>query len=109
MDWLIGHLLGDYLFQNDWMALNKKEKSWRGELACHVHVTIWTLCVLWFTGWWDWLHFALVYIPHYIQDRTQIVQWYVNKINRNKPATWLYIINDNVLHLLTLYLIDKYI
>jgi len=24
---IIGHLVGDYLLQNDWMALNKKKRS----------------------------------------------------------------------------------
>jgi len=107
MDWFIGHLVGDYLLQNDWMALNKKAKSWRGELACHVHCLLWTLSVLLCTGWWDLWHFALCYASHYLLDRTSIVEWYVRAINVRRPLSWLYIITDNTLHLLALYLIAK--
>lgn len=109
MDWLIGHLVGDYLLQNDWMAYNKKQKTWRGELACNLHCLIWTLSVLCFTGWWDWPHALLVYGTHYLLDRTGLVNWYVNKINLGPPLSWLYIVTDNVLHLLVLYLVDKYV
>lgn len=27
MNWLIGHLVGDYLLQNDWQAQGKKKSS----------------------------------------------------------------------------------
>lgn len=109
MDWLIGHLVGDYLLQNDWMALNKKKKGWRGEMACNVHCMLWTLSVLLFTGWWDWTHFVLVYLSHYLLDRSRIVPFLVNSINVKQPQPWVYIMYDNVLHLLFLYLIAKYL
>lgn len=44
---LVGHLVGDYLIQNDWMALNKKQSS----LHCAVHCGLWTLSVILFAGW----------------------------------------------------------
>lgn len=110
MSWFIGHLVGDYLLQNDWMAFRKKEKSLRGELACNVHCLLWTLSVLLFTGWWDWRHAVLVYLSHYVLDRTKFVKWYCDTINRlEKPQAWVYIVTDNVLHLLFLYLIDKFV
>jgi hypothetical protein len=109
MDWLIGHLVGDYLLQNDWMALNKKKRSWRGELACTVHCLLWTLSVLLFTGWWGWMHFVLVYLSHYVLDRSRIVAVLVECINVKKPQPWVYIMFDNVLHLVFLYLIAKYL
>lgn len=46
MGMLVGHLVGDYLLQNDWMALNKKFKNFEGRLACGVHCFLWTLSVL---------------------------------------------------------------
>lgn len=33
---LVGHLVGDYLLQNDYMALNKKKSSFH----CMVHCSI---------------------------------------------------------------------
>ncbi|MFD2171208.1 DUF3307 domain-containing protein [Tumebacillus lipolyticus] len=109
MEWLVGHLIGDYLLQNDWMVHHKKEKTLKGELACNLHCAIWTFCVLLCTGWWDWTHAILVFGSHYLLDRTGFVYWYVNRINLERPAAWLYIVVDNVMHLLALFLIDKYV
>ena len=61
---LIGHLVGDYLLQNDWMALNKKWKpnpypvfSWKwwftnedGMMSCYVHCFLWATAVCLFAG-----------------------------------------------------------
>lgn len=110
MDWLIGHLVGDYLLQNDWMAFNKKVKTLKGELACNLHCLVWTLCILLFTGWWEWTAAILVYLSHYILDRTALVKWWVETFNRQaKPQGWVYILTDNTLHLIFLWLIDKYV
>lgn len=110
MDWLIGHLVGDYLLQNDWMANNKKVKKLSGELACNVHCLLWTLSVLLFTGWWEWKLAILVFLSHYILDRTGIVKWWVNTFNNTKKSPgWVYILTDNTLHLVFLYLIDKFV
>lgn len=27
MEIILGHIIGDYLFQSDWMAINKKKKD----------------------------------------------------------------------------------
>lgn len=108
MEWLVGHLVGDYILQTDWMANHKKERSWRGELACNVHCLLWTLSVLLFTGWWDIEHFLAVYLSHYLLDRTQLVSWFVNTVNQEKPPFWVHILVDNTLHLVFLFLIAKY-
>lgn len=79
---LIGHLIGDYIFQNDWMAANKvnswpsgplprgssepptepdiailaAEKEWhrwwKGHLACTVHCLLYTFAVALCSFWW---------------------------------------------------------
>ena len=41
----LAHVVGDYLLQTDWMALNKKEKGWFGWKAAFVHCWIWTACI----------------------------------------------------------------
>lgn len=43
---LVGHLTGDYLFQNEWMATKKSGKGWLGHLSCTVHVTTYTLAMV---------------------------------------------------------------
>lgn len=109
MDWLIAHLVGDYILQNDWMAVNKKRRT----LPCLVHVALYTLSVALFTGW-GWIPLATVAATHFVQDRTQIVAWWM-RVNRQsgfaKPplAPWSCIVVDNVWHLVVLYLLATYL
>jgi hypothetical protein len=114
MTYLLGHLVGDYLLQNDWMALNKKTYAGKGWLACTVHCLLYSLSVCLFTGWWDW-RFLLVFVTHFALDKTMIVVWYMNLTgsfrriisDKNNPsAIWAYAIVDNTFHLVTLYLIS---
>ena len=103
MEWLIGHLIGDYLIQNDWMAQNKK----RATFPCLVHVTLYTLAVGCLTLW-PWWVIAVVFVTHFIQDRTGIVLWWMRLIGQgdfSKPplGPWSIIVVDNVWHLIVLY------
>jgi len=47
---LLGHLVGDYLFQNDWMARNKIRNDWTGWGACLTHCVIYANIVAWFVA-----------------------------------------------------------
>lgn len=118
---IIGHLVGDYLLQNDWMALNKKKRSW----PCLVHCLIWTLSVMYFAGWlgaadcgyaseryWFSLPaFTVLIVTHFIQDRTQIVKFWMININRQQKFTeppmtpWSLIVVDNVWHIVTIWFV----
>ena len=78
MDLLVGHMLGDYVFQNDWMALNKTKMTVKGWIACASHAGMYTACVAVTTGWgWapNWsaesLAIILIFIVHFIQDKTR--------------------------------------
>lgn len=104
---LVGHLVGDYLLQNDWMALNKKSSSFH----CCVHCGIWGTSVLLFAGWPAWI-WPVLFATHFLQDRTSVVGWYMNAIGQRQFATgvcapWSVIVVDNVWHILTLWLIWK--
>jgi len=105
MGYLIGHLVGEWLLQTDWMRLQKRrwgrelnsdmdalsplycrkqgKFSWelffRGEAACHLHCFLYSLAVAAFTGWWDWPRFVAVYVTHYIVDRTPYVRRLADK------------------------------
>lgn len=101
---LIGHLVGDYLLQNDWMALHKKRNSFR----CAVHVTLWTLSVCAFAGWWNPGVIAFLWLTHFAQDRTNVVLWWMKAIGQEKFATgpcapWSIIVVDNVWHIVAIY------
>jgi hypothetical protein len=101
---IVGHLVGDYLLQNDWMALNKKQRSF----PCAVHCAIWTACVVGFAQWPLWTA-APLFVTHFIQDRTQIIVYWMTKVNRQAKfaeppmAPWSIIVVDNVWHIVTIW------
>lgn len=102
---LVGHLIGDYLAQNDWMALNKKQSS----LHCAVHCLIWTLCVV-FSAQWPWWTCVPLFVSHFIQDRTHVIAWWMDLIGQKSFRTgacapWSAIVVDNVWHIVTLWVL----
>jgi len=120
MDYLIGHLIGDFLLQNDWQAMNKKSLTLKGWLACTVHCLLYTLAVIVCTGWWKWYLIVLVFLSHFPIDKTYIVAKYMRWFGSFKrvlsdPAidmnhkVWAYLFVDNTLHLTLLWLIAKFI
>lgn len=101
---VVGHLVGDYLLQNDWMALNKKARTF----PCLVHCLIWAACVCLFAGTFSLLAFGLLLVTHFIQDRTSIVRLWMSLIGQDKFATgicapWSIIVVDNVWHIVTIW------
>lgn len=109
MNYLIGHLVGDYLLQNDWQALGKKKSSG----ICAVHCALYTLSIWLFAGWPP-LTLAVVFGLHFAQDRWGFVRWYMHVIGQDKFAgpplgPWSIIVIDNVMHLLSLHIIDAHL
>jgi hypothetical protein len=49
MNLLVAHMMGDYFFQNTYMAINKTKNS----LVCLLHSIIYTLCVIIICQWLD--------------------------------------------------------
>jgi len=103
----MGHLIGDYILQNEWMAKNKKISSFH----CLVHCTIWTTCVVLAAAWPIWTTIPL-FITHFIQDRTKFIYYWMEfmgqKDFRDGPCSpWSMIVVDNVLHLFTIWIISK--
>lgn len=106
MNYLIGHLVGDYLIQNDWMAQNKKTRT----IPCLVHVALYSLSIWGFTRW-PWWAIAITFGCHFTQDRTNIVRGYMTFIRQPKfmqapLAPWSFIVVDNVFHLLQLFITE---
>lgn len=107
---IIGHLAGDYLLQNDWMALNKK----KGNLPCFVHCTLWTFSVCLFSGWHSIPISVALFISHWLQDRTQIIGWWMrlkwkdqSKFAESPTAPWSLIVVDNVWHIVSIFIVWK--
>jgi len=108
---VVGHLVGDYLLQNDWMALNKKQRSF----PCLVHCALWTTAVCVFTGWCSWQVISILFLTHFIQDRTQIIRFWMTRINRQPKfveppmAPWSLIVVDNVWHIVTIWAVWRFV
>jgi hypothetical protein len=105
----LGHLVGDYLFQTDWMAENKKKLSF----PCLIHSMVWAGCVVLFAGW-GWVSFVILFAFHFIQDRTTMVRDWMRLIGQDRFATgsyapWSMVIVDNTFHLLQIWLIWKFV
>lgn len=102
---LIGHLVGDFILQNDWMAANKKKQTW----PCLVHCAIWTACVCLFAGITALWAIGVLFGTHFLQDRTQIIPWSMRRLGQTDFATgklspWSIIVVDNTWHLLTIWI-----
>jgi hypothetical protein len=105
---IVGHLVGDYLLQNDYMALGKK----RSTPICSLHCLIWSLSVVVAAGWWMWWVFPVLFITHFAQDRTNLVAWKMRVMGQQKfaqppMAPWSMIAVDNSMHMLVLALVAR--
>lgn len=101
---IVGHLIGDFFIQTDWMATEKKKRSW----PCLVHCFCYTLAVYLCTFWPLWT-LPFIFIPHFIIDRTQFIHKWMGMVSqagfRDNFAPWSSAIVDNVWHIITLFLI----
>lgn len=107
---LLIHLVSDYWFQNDWMALNKKKNF----LIALIHSVIYTIPFIILTH--NLLSLSIICISHAVIDGTNIVGK-LNQIknwnfktpsgyDKDRPDfiwIWLIIIQDNILHLVINY------
>lgn len=125
MEQLLAHLVGDYLLQSDWMALNKKNKGAAGFVAAITHCLLYGLpFVLLGPSWAQW---SFIVASHFAIDRTNVVKhivWLKNCMGINF-APWsqctktgypderglfgliLLVVADNTIHLVCNYFIFK--
>lgn len=111
-DQVLLHAFGDYLFQSDWMAINKT----KAHFPAFVHALVYSLPFWVFapsiTAW------LVIFGTHFLIDRYRLaryVVWLKNWLGPNRPwaecaatgypsdrpawmAVWLLIIADNILH-----------
>lgn len=81
-DQLVAHVIGDYVLQSDWMALEKTKKS----LAAAVHAVTYTLTFLFITQSVP----ALLVIAgtHFVIDRWRLARYVVWAKNLLAPRSW---------------------
>ncbi len=100
---LLGHLAGDFLFQNRLMAENK-QKKW---LILILHSIVYTFFIFLFSIPFGGLSVTSVFIiilTHIILDDKRIINWWTKYIT-NTNEKYLTIIVDQTFHLLILALI----
>jgi hypothetical protein len=114
---IVCHLIGDYIFQSNWMALNKV-KSYN---ACFWHALVYSMPFLFLSP--SLAAIAFIFASHFTVDRFSLAKyicWVTNFLGPpgfNPPfhecrqsgyppelpvwlSTWLLIITDNTIHLL---------
>lgn len=131
---ILGHLVGDYILQNDFLAKNKRlwgtpwptgiintreaatarSETRRGHLACTVHCLLYTLAVWAFSfTWMPWWGLLLCFGLHWPIDRFGFAAWWMKNVSgqaffasKDHPMfPWSIVMVDNIFHLLTLYAI----
>lgn len=102
----LAHLVGDYLFQTSWMAMNKA-KHWGALL---VHSAVYTIVlyiaanVIWAKQPLSISAIAVIFLGHVFLDRRTFVTWWVRRIMTAQGNNWLGIMVDQVFHLLLIAL-----
>jgi hypothetical protein len=105
---LIGHLVGDWILQNDWMATGKKEGLLT--LPGTVHFAIYAatmVAALWLSGVGDErLAFYLgtgifFFVSHWLIDTTELVGGWM-RVYRQSNLLMVRVMVDQTLHVLVL-------
>jgi hypothetical protein len=120
---IVAHMLGDYLFQNDWIAngkhrravMNEKDPEKRAKklgritLTCLLHVVLYTLAFVLMTRaeLTPWFYLSIL-VPHFIIDRFDLAPKVMDRIGqkgfKQHMAPWSVIIVDNTMHLVCVWI-----
>ncbi|MBI3632031.1 MAG: DUF3307 domain-containing protein [Candidatus Vogelbacteria bacterium] len=130
---VLGHLVGDYLLQNKYMAIHKTDKTEEGANICLLHCAIYTATVCMFLCRFDscfnlvWapspLVVALVFLSHWPIDRTALAYFWLkfikgrdilyefkSTVTENEYreiglpfACFVYAVADNTMHLVLMW------
>lgn len=100
MNYLVGHLIGDWLLQNDWMSKNKPKLG----VAFVVHILVVSVSLSLVTGWWDYRG-ALALVSHALIDGLQLPRRWMAFYNQS-PYEWLRLVIDQAMHIISLYCIS---
>lgn len=130
---LILHGIGDYITQTSNQGLHKKDEGIEGFKLCLIHCLTYSIPFL-IIG--SWKAVFLIFISHFIIDRWKLIAYFIairdNTMRyidngshlerleydisnfgfpKERPFTisvWLYIITDNIFHIICNYLALKY-
>ncbi|MGE5613926.1 MAG: DUF3307 domain-containing protein [Bacillota bacterium] len=101
---LVGHIAGDFLLQNRWMAGNKSTKL----LPLLVHTSVYTAAVALFAflgGGINVLGYPVLFVAHLVLDRRGFVLWWSKMITKSDDTPWLLMMIDQSWHAVVLALV----
>ena len=75
---LLGHLVGDYLLQNEWMAMTKGKYTLEGWIAALVHCLIYTAAVCLFMWNFHLIWIVAVFLSHFPIDKFVLGEKYMH-------------------------------
>lgn len=112
---LLGHLIGDWMLQTDWMARNKRGRWW--SLECVVHCLVYTVAVasvVWFVDHSAispsqlGLVFVTILISHWLIDGFNLADLWGRFINQTQ-ADYVRIVVDQTMHLIVLGMVASFL
>lgn len=104
----LAHFIGDFLLQNDWMARGKKTSSF----ICTIHVIFYMAPFILVEA--SNIQLFLIFIQHWIQDRTGFVAYYCRKLKifqselTQQTLPWGHFIVDQIFHFTWLWMVFNY-
>lgn len=110
LNWLLAHFIGDYILQNDWMAIGKKKSNF----ICFIHIAFYMLPFI-FTSVTP-IQFILIGTQHYVQDRSKFIAWFCSvtgkfqsEVGNKNTLPWGHFIVDNIFHVIWIMFVIKFI
>lgn len=129
---LLGHLCGDYLLQNEFMAMNKSKNTLMGWTAAMVHCILYTLAVCLFMWNFQLIWIVAVFCSHFFIDKFGLAEKYmkyikgaglkdyIDRVDHQYTRTWIddsegqrmltggfrafvYAVTDNTMHLILMW------
>jgi len=76
----LGHLVGDYLLQNEHMTTNKSKNTWMGWVACTIHCILYTFAVCLLMQNFDLIWWVAVFCSHFFIDKFKLAEYYMRYV-----------------------------
>ncbi len=107
--WLVlGHLIGDWMLQNDWMARDKRGRWWSNQ--CIIHCLVYSITIL-VVAWLSsgraltleqvYLLFSIIFFSHWLIDGFNLASHWGRIVNQTQNES-VRIVVDQTMHLLVL-------
>jgi hypothetical protein len=94
---VVSHMVGDFVLQTDWQAVNKHGGLRRGNAVglsallqhCSTYTLAFTPCFVWLAGDLSWSVLAVVagiFFPHVLQDDGRALAHYMRTVKKADPS-----------------------